>query len=676
MTIFLGILAVLEAVLIAFLIIRIISEKKQTALVLSHAEEIKRRKIDIEDMELSSSDKAQSDMADAINVIKNNLQTFLEATKGNVVVLSDAIEDLSKGSVQNREGSQQISASLAEIVDKIQEQQDLVGTCLNLIEDNTTQLIEIDRSTKNIGEILDDSAKSCKNGVVSLESYERKMEFVSENLMQSEQILKEFSERISEVNNIGAFIVDMSESLKLLALNASIEVARVGEAGKGFAVVTKEMSEMSEKTLEGIGTINDILENVSVSSAKVNESIQECAKVFEESRKEFDSVSASFRTIDKQSADINDKMRDISGKIDTITNNSRVTKDKAGLAFKASEEATSGTEEIASVSELTAQNSVKISDNVESLDSMLKGIQTLLKQFTTSVQPVNAREGRKIKIGVFCILDNDFWYSVRRGIVYAQKELEDYNVEVRYIPFTDWDKAAEMPAIAEELFNEDFDGFVFPGFMDSAMDVFRKAHKAGKKIYCFNCDCATPSDRDGCFRPDVLDAGITAGKAMDKALGRSGKVIALVGDEGIEVNKLRFAGFKNALAKSAVKIEDAVRVEDDENDTYTKAVNALKAHPDATGMYITTGHPLAAARAIEESGRKVSLVVFDHSNDIFAYIKKGIIVAAIGQDPFGQGHDPIVWMYNSIVTRKKLPSEIMKCRINVVDKSNVDSMIG
>ena len=80
MTIFLGILAVLEAVLIAFLIFRIISEKKQTALVLSHAEEIKRRKIDIEDMELSSSDKAQSDMADAINVIKNNLQTFLEAT--------------------------------------------------------------------------------------------------------------------------------------------------------------------------------------------------------------------------------------------------------------------------------------------------------------------------------------------------------------------------------------------------------------------------------------------------------------------------------------------------------------------------------------------------------------------------------------------------------------------
>ena len=92
-------------------------------------------------------------------------------------------------------------------------------------------------------------------------------------------------------------------------------------------------------------------------------------------------------------------------------------------------------------------------------------------------------------------------------------------------------------------------------------------------------------------------------------------------------------------------------------------------------MYITNGTPLPVARAIEESGRKIKLVMFDHSQKIFEYIKKGIIVAAIGQDPFGQGHDPIIWMYNSIVTGEQLPNEIMKCRSNVVDHNNVDSLI-
>lgn len=675
LVILLGVVAVIEAVFIIFLIYKSLGDKNQMKKVISQADELKKRRVDIDDLEISDTASSHGAIGDAINVIKNNLQTFLEATKGNVVVLSDAIDVLSEGSEKNKDGSQQLSASLSEIVNKIQEQQDLVGSCLTLIEENTEQLTDIDSSAKNIGGILNESAESCKTGVGYLENYENKMKFVSDNLEQSEVILREFSERLSEINSIGSFIVDMSESLQLLALNASIEVARVGEAGKGFAVVTREMSEMSEKTLEGIGSINEILANVSESSERVNQSIHECAKVFAESRREFDEVSASFRTIDRQSGEINEKMRDISSKIDTITDNSRATKEKAMQAFRASEEATSGTEEIASVSELTAETSSKISENVGSLDSMLKGIQNLLKQFTTSVVPVPSVPGKKVKIGVFCILDNDFWYSVRRGIVYARKELEDYNAEVRYVPFTDWEKAKKMPELVDEMIAEGFDGFIFPGFMDGAIDNIRKAHNSGKKVYCFNCDCAQAKDRDACFQPDVFDQGVIAARSLDKALNRSGKVIALVGDETVDVNKQRFAGFMKELSKyPGIKVAETIKIEDSEQDTYNKAVAALQRNPDVTGMYITTGTPLAAARAIEDSGRKVSLVVFDHSDEIFKFIKKGIIAAAIGQDPFGQGHDPIVWMYNSIMSGQN-PSEIMKCRVNVVDGGNVNSML-
>ena len=66
---------------------------------------------------------------------------------------------------------------------------------------------------------------------------------------------------------------------------------------------------------------------------------------------------------------------------------------------------------------------------------------------------------------------------------------------------------------------------------------------------------------------------------------------------------------------------------------------------------------------------------FDHSPEIFAYIRKGVIAAAVGQDSFGQGHDPIVWIYNHIVTGEPLPSEQMICRLSVVDKDNVSTVI-
>ena len=158
LVILLGVVAVIEAVFIIFLIYKSLGDKNQMKKVISQADEIKKRRVDIDDLEISDTASSHGAIGDAINVIKNNLQTFLEATKGNVVVLSDAIDVLSEGSEKNKDGSQQLSASLSEIVNKIQEQQDLVGSCLTLIEENTEQLTEIDSSAKNIGGILNESA--------------------------------------------------------------------------------------------------------------------------------------------------------------------------------------------------------------------------------------------------------------------------------------------------------------------------------------------------------------------------------------------------------------------------------------------------------------------------------------------------------------------------------------
>ena len=677
MEIVLGVIAGLEAIIIVVLLVYLIRNKKQMSAFIEQAQEIKKRRIDLDDIEIKDQNREQMIMADAINAIKNNMQTFLEATKGNVVVLSDAISDLTEGAGQNEKGSAKIAESLSEVVSKIEEQKELVYSCLNLIEDNNTALTEIDDSIRNISGLLYESVDSCKTGVDNLEKYELKMKSISDNLARSEEILVDFSSKISEINAISNFIIDISESLNLLALNASIEAARVGAAGVGFTVVAKEMSVMSEKTQEGIGNINSILESIISSSAQVNECIHECVSVFNDSSSEFNEVSASFRTIDRQSGVINDKMGGITHKVDIITDNSRVTKERAQQAFHASEMITAGTQEISQVSEMTSANSGKISENVRALDSMLMDIQFLLRQFVTSVQPVRKAD-RKIRIGVFCILDNDFWYSVRRGAIYAQKELEPFNAEVVYVPYTSWDKVdAEMAKEAERMVKEGFDGFVFPGFMQHACEQFDRAYKSGKKVFCFNCDCAPDHERTAVFQPDVKEAGIIAARSMDKALHGSGKVVILQGDPKVAVNHYRCEGFKEQLSSAkGIKIVDTVFVEDNDADTYKKACDALKNYPDITGMFITTGMPLAAARAIEESGRNVSLVVFDHSEEIFKYIKKGIISAAIGQDPFGQGHDPIVWMFNSIVTGKPLPSDNMKCRANVVDKNNVDSLVG
>ena len=671
------IMIILETLVIGVLLWLLFKANRYTGRFIKKAQLLKERCIDLDDIDVADLNvPTQKVLAEAVNSVKNNMQTFLEATKENVVILSDAIDIINDNADKNRMGSRKIADSLSVVVEKVEEQLETVRSNLALVEDNATKITAIDESAKEIGERLNETVNDCSSGLESIIRCEKNMNSVSEKLAESEQILLDFSSRIHEINEIGAFITEISDSLELLALNASIEAARAGEAGKGFVVVAGEVSKMADKTSESISNINHILESIISSSEAVKEGIQESVEVFAKSSRDFDQVSTSFRSIDKQSAHINDMMKDIYLKIEDITSNSKESRIQADRAFRASEKMAVGTQDIAKVSDDTASASLKMSENIESLDTMLSGIKNLLSQYQTSVVPVKDRPSKKVKIGIYCILDNDFWHAVRRGIIYAKNELETLGAEVRYIPFENWDMVADLPAEFKKMQDEDFDGYICPGFMTDRGADLNHARALGKKVFVFNCDSPDTGCRDAVFQPDTFDAGITAAKEMGKALENDGRIIILCGDEDILVNKVRKEGFLSQISgMKGMKVLDTVYIEDNEDDTYAKAVEAINRYPDANGIYITTGTPLAAARAIEESGRKISLIVFDHSQEIFKYIRKGIIKAAIGQDPFGQGHDPIIYMYNCIVTGEPLPSTNMKCRVNVVDGNNVNTLI-
>ena len=671
------IMIILETLVIGVLLWLLFKANRYTGRFIKKAQLLKERCIDFDDIDVADLNvPTQKVLAEAVNSVKNNMQTFLEATKENVVILSDAIDIINDNADKNRMGSRKIADSLSVVVEKVEEQLETVRSNLALVEDNATKITAIDESAKEIGERLNETVNDCSSGLESIIRCEKNMNSVSEKLAESEQILLDFSSRIHEINEIGAFITEISDSLELLALNASIEAARAGEAGKGFVVVAGEVSKMADKTSESISNINHILESIISSSEAVKEGIQESVEVFAKSSRDFDQVSTSFRSIDKQSAHINDMMKDIYLKIEDITSNSKESRIQADRAFRASEKMAVGTQDIAKVSDDTASASLKMSENIESLDTMLSGIKNLLSQYQTSVVPVKDRPSKKVKIGIYCILDNDFWHAVRRGIIYAKNELEAIGAEVRYIPFENWDMVADLPAEFKKMQDEDFDGYICPGFMTDRGADLNHARALGKKVFVFNCDSPDTGCRDAVFQPDTFDAGITAAKEMGKALENDGRIIILCGNEDILVNKVRKEGFLSQISgMKGMKVLDTVYIEDNEDDTYAKAVEAINRYPDANGIYITTGTPLAAARAIEESGRKISLIVFDHSQEIFKYIRKGIIKAAIGQDPFGQGHDPIIYMYNCIVTGEPLPSTNMKCRVNVVNGDNVNTLI-
>ncbi len=680
MEIFLLVLVIVELLIIAILIFMLVKNNSAYNAIVKKGQQIVKGKLNVEDIKVDDGKGTSTIIASSINAIKSNLLTFVESTKGNVIILSDAIDVLSKSVEANQKGNEQIADGVTNVAGKTAEQFEIVKDNLELIESNNEQMKNVEHSMQSIRALLDESVSSCKEGISKLEGYESDMNAMSVELNNIDEILTAFNAEIKRIEEVGDFIIGISEQLKLLAFNASIEAARAGQAGRGFAVVADEMNDMSAKTKDGMDTINKIVREIITSSKQVNDSIRTCEDTYNKSKDTFERVNSSFRSINQQSMEIHNMMQDVSGKFEVMADNSVETKKKATKLFDTSQAISESTHEIAAVSEEVAAESNKIAMHTDKLGGMLMGIQGLLSQFNTAIVPSRSKRSKPVKIMLMSMYDNDFWYGVGRGANYAIRELAAVNGIAEYVTLVPGpgEGLDELVAAAiQSAADRGFDGVIFPGFLNAG-EPLRRVASSGMKAMTFNCDCPPGVSRVACLRPDPDEPGLIAAKEMAKDLGKKGNVGLLIGNLEVNVNKERRESFVKEISNyKGIHIVDEVNISDDDNDVYRKALAMLRAHEDLQALYITNGFPGAVARAIEDTGRvgKVKLYVFDHNQEIFRYIKKGVIAAAIGQDAFGQGHDPIIWLYNHIAADEPFPGEFIPCRLSVVNKNNVESLI-
>ena len=681
MTAFWIIIAIIELGIIIAGIVTYLRNKKYQNIMVENAKQIVKGRLNIDDIPVAGNKTNSDIISGGLNSIKTNLLTFVEATKRNFVVVSDAVDMLNNSMKTNTIGNDHIAQNTLKVGERTAKQLEMVQDNMAVIQSNSVQLEEIGSFMNGIKDMLDDTAKMSDSGIDNLEGYARDMDTVSADLNSINDSLSRFNEQIKNVYEVGDFIVGISTQLKLLSFNASIEAARAGQAGRGFAVVADEMTGMSEQTKEGMDRISSILSDIMESSSGVTESIAKCTNTYNSSKEAFGEVNKSFRAINAQANDIQKKISEINDMFKVMENNSNHSKDIAEQLYDSSRDINDMTSEIAGISQEVAAEATQIGSNSEALNGMIDGIQRLLLRFDTGVLPVKDRPNKIIRIAIMSMHDNDFWFGVKHGADYAARELTKLKAEVRYIPLV----ATRLQSVDDlvisafnTLIDENFDAIIYPGFLGGIEGLLTKAKNAGIKLMTYNCDYSNPNLRLACVKSDSIAQGEMAAKAAANLMDKSGNVSILMGNPDVIGNVERKQGFAKEIGKyKAMKVVSEVVVADDSDDVYKKTLDLLNKNSNVDIIFLTNGFPYDAARAIVDAKRagRTKLIGFDLNPELFPYIKNGAIGTIISQDAFGQGHDPIVLMYNHIVAGKPFPSQIISCRQSVADATNIDDLI-
>ncbi len=607
----------------------------------------------------------------AFNDMKRNLMNFIESTKSNVIILSDAVDNVTKSLDMSYKGNEHIASNMAVVAGKAQEQLKIVTDTLERIKEVSERTNNITYTLANIEGFVDNTVKVTQEGSEHLDRYNEQVEVISVNLTETATFINALNSNLNQIDQVNGLIMNITEQLTLLSLNSAIEAARAGEAGKGFVVVSQEMNKLSAATRNSITQINNLVSNILSSNAKVSDSIASCVDSYNISKDIFTSVKDSFYTINKNANILSDDMRKVSAESQLINENTNGISEKAQILHDSSQEISSVTEDVAAVTqEELAENEI-INSQALSLKNLLSDIQRLLKRYKTSIVPVSKVSLKPLRIAFISPLDHPFWQGVRQGALYAKNELKSKNTIVDYIGFEvtgeDFDRTIR------EKFEEGYDGIVVPGFIGNADECLKSAEKNKVAVMAFNCDFKDGAKRLSYFGPDVHAAGIKAGEFAAKAADEDGEIAILHGTLATTINKIRTDAINEAIRKKRkVKVVEQLTAEIDDKILYEQTKTVLKKHPNLKVIVIVTGGIQGAAKAITDMGRKgkTTIVCFDYDDSVIELIKEGLVSTAMGQDAFGQGHDPVIALYNYLVANE-VPQSITYTRTEVIDIRSV-----
>jgi len=229
--------------------------------------------------------------------------------------------------------------------------------------------------------------------------------------------------------------------------------------------------------------------------------------------------------------------------------------------------------------------------------------------------------------------------------------------------------SARVSIPSKQLRREDFPGF------ERLADVFN-ALAAGLQHGAVEFNSATPPP---CHRLCYVGAdsyleGDMCGRAMGKALNGRGQV-AILHRPAMVSHQLRGKGFQMVLLREypGVRVVHHSDCGVSLEDAFESAKRVLTAIPDLDGIYFTHGGvPAGAARAVQEAGRvgRTKIVSHDFGDDTMACVARGLIAATLGQDPYAQGHDPVIHLFNHLVSGWQPPTPRLLTELELVTAEN------
>ncbi len=329
--------------------------------------------------EMQNSSDMTVKVKDELAASTEETSSAINEISANNIAMTKQIEELNRHIMDS-------TGSITEIDSNIQQLGDLIDDQAAMVVQATSAVNEMIASIANVAAISESKKDSTKQLVLTSRTG-------GEKLAVTNNIIREISDRVSDIQEMLEIINAIASQTNLLSMNAAIEAAHAGDAGKGFAVVADEIRKLAESTSENAKNIGEVIGAITGSIESAYNAGVETSRAFEDIQNEvttteqaLNEISASTTELKIGGEEILKAMTQLTDVSENIKEGAKTMNDESRIVAKAMNdvenisgsvnngmgEVTLGIQEISRAMNDLNDIAQQLGENSDKLDSIIK----------------------------------------------------------------------------------------------------------------------------------------------------------------------------------------------------------------------------------------------------------------------------------------------------------------
>ncbi|MBM7604870.1 methyl-accepting chemotaxis protein [Metabacillus crassostreae] len=370
------------SLLISFALFIFITKKIEAGLkkVVDTSEEIAKGHLDFTPLEISGEDEI-GQLSQSINNMGNRLREMILEVSHIASDVDHQSTTFAQTSMELQQGSSQVATTIEELATGVGSQANDISDISENMREFSERLVEVNQDGQTLVTFSEDVLQVSVNGDAQMKQSLQQMNVIQSVVENSVEKIKNLELKSQSITEVVTVIKSIAEQTNLLALNASIEAARAGESGKGFAVVASEVKKLANEVSHSVENISTIVTSIKQETAIISQELDTGFKQVNEGTEQIQLTGQYFSEIKEKVTDMTHRVKNISTIFTQFEKSSQDINNSVENIASISEQSAAGSQEISAAVHEQSQSIENINTSANTLSEMVERMNQLISRF-------------------------------------------------------------------------------------------------------------------------------------------------------------------------------------------------------------------------------------------------------------------------------------------------------